>query len=393
MILNEEKDTFKGVNPTVKTTFEKNKFQSYEPQNTCSPKNSFYLNSLNSSNLPTNKNELRSPVLSTEANNYNSQNASKLPNYFEKFTSDFIKGPNLHSNSKPKYNRGGKDFFDNSFNSQNTNPNINGYSSVNSQLAYKDLLIQQQENRFAKMKKERIMSLLDERPAAYEKNFKSFKNNFDNNNNFNNRDNAEGTLGKNYFSTSIYASQSKSPRNNLENSHFYNSIMHENPEIKKTIQLKNGNSNNKNGLSNKTNGYNIENFGLVPTSKNSSFNVLNNNNNNKKNAGKEFTEFLHASNNKQNKDFHHNFINSPLKNSLILNGSNPANRNSLKNLNVVKSQLENLFEKNDRKDKGYNNAMDNLCAFLNYKNKKVNGASVQHTDKSVKLMIEIKDMR
>ena len=146
-------------------------------------------------------------------------------------------------------------------------------------------------------------------------------------------------------------------------------------------------------MSNKTNGYNIENFGLVPTSKNSSFNVLNNNNNNKKNAGKEFTEFLHASNNKQNKDFHHNFINSPLKNSLILNGSNPANRNSLKNLNVVKSQLENLFEKNDRKDKGYNNAMDNLCAFLNYKNKKVNGASVQHTDKSVKLMIEIKDMR
>jgi len=108
------------------------------------------------------------------------------------------------------------------------------------------------------------------------------------------------------------------------------------------------------------------------------------------NAGKEFTEFLHASKNKQNKDFHHNFINSPAKN--IINNK-AMNRNSLRNLNAVKSQLENLFERNDRNDKGNNNAMDNLCAFLNFKNKKASVANVQQTDKSVKLMEEIKDMR
>jgi hypothetical protein len=385
MILNENKDIFRGLNPTVKTTFE-NKFQAYETLNTnaCSPKNSFYLNSLNSSSLPTNKNELRNSVLSTDAN-YNSQNASKLRYSFEKFTSDFLKGTTIHthSNSKSKYNRGQNAYFDynnNNYNSQNTNPNINRYSSGNSQDAYRELLIQQQENRFVKMKKDKILSLLDERPAAYEKH----------SNNLSNWNSSERPIGKNYFSASVHSSQAKSPKNNLENNHCYTSILHENPDIKRRIDLANGNS-NKNGLSNKTSGYNIENFGLLPTSNNSSFNVLNSNNNTNTNAGKEFSEFLNASKNKQNKDFHHNFINSPLKSNL-LNGNNAANRNSLKNLNAVKSQLENLFEKSD-KDKGYNNAMDHLCAFLNHKNKKANGANIQHTDKSIKLMEEIKDMR
>ena len=100
MILNEKKDAFKVITPIVKTSYE-NKFQAYETlnTNTCSPKNSFYLNSLNSSSLPANKNDLRNSVLSTEAN-YNSQNASKLRNSFEKFTNDFLRGTsNTQSNS------------------------------------------------------------------------------------------------------------------------------------------------------------------------------------------------------------------------------------------------------------------------------------------------------
>lgn len=391
MILNENKDVFKGISSTVKKPAE-NKFQVYETlnTNTCSPKNSFYLNSLNSSSLPTNKNDFRNSVLSTDAN-YNSQNASKLRNSFEKFTNDLLKGTktNTNSNSKSKYNRGQNPYLDynNNYSNQNSNPNINRYSTGNTQAAYKDMLMAQQENRFAKMKKEKILSLLDDKPTAHENHF---------NKELSTRNNTERTLGKNYFSASVYASQAKSPKNNLENSHCYTSILHENPDVRKRIELVNGNS-NKNGISNNTSTYNIENFGLLPTSSNTSFNALNSNNNSstkniKTNAGKEFTEFLHASKNKKNKDFHHNFINSPLKSNL-LNGNNAANRNSLKNLKAVKSQLENLFEKNDSKDKGYNNAMDNLCAFLNQKNKKPNGAHVQHTDKSVKLMEEIKDMR
>jgi len=386
MILSENKEIL-GIKPNnVKSSF-LDKFQEYEPLYTCSPKNSFYLNSLNSSNQPSNKNELRNPVLFTETNNYNSQNNSKLGFSFDKFTSDFAKGTNPISSSKSKYirNRDGVNaYFGNGFNSQNTNPNTNGYSSGNSQIAYKNLLMQQQENRFARMKKEKILSLLDERPAAYV----TLHNNNNNSNKLSHRNSSERTLGKNYFSSSFYAFQGKSPKNNIESSQCYNSILHENPEIKKRIDIVNGNSNNKNGYTNITSGYNIDNFGLVPTSNNSSFNVLNNNNYNKSNAGKEFAQFLHESKHKQNKDFHHKFINSPLKIYAA------ANRNSLKNLNAVKSHLENLFEKNDKKDKGSNNnAMDNLCAFLNQKNKKANGANIQQTDKSVKLMEQIKDIR
>lgn len=389
MILNENKEHFKGINPSVKTSFE-NRFQSYEQVNTCSPKNSFYLNSLNSSNLPNknknnNKNEHRNSVLSTDAN-YNSQNASKMRNSFEQFTNDFLgTKPNKYSSSKNKHNN-----RENNFNNQNSNPNIYQFSSGNSQTTYQDLLFKQQENRFAKMKKEKILSLLDEKLSFDVVSINSSKIiNYSNNDKLSNRVSSDRTLGKNYFSTNIYASQAKSPRNNLENSRNYNSILHENPEIRKKMEFIVGNNTN-NGLSNNSSGLNIENFGLVPTTKNSSSSVLNSLNNANTNAGKEFNEFLHASKNKNNKDFHHNFINSPIKNNI---NNKAANRNSLKNLNAVKSQLENLFEKNERKDKGYNNAMDNLCAFLNFKNKKGNLANVQHHDKSVKLMEEIKDMR
>lgn len=391
MILNENTDNFKGFSPRVKTSFE-NKFQSYESVNTCSPKNSFYLNSLNSSNMPTNnnnnKNDLQKSVLYTDAN-YNSQNASKMRNSFEILTNDLFnsKGANAHSSSKSKFNR------DNNFkNNQNSNPNIYGYSSGNSQAAYQDLLYKQQENRFAKMKKEKIFSLLEEKKTVYD--FKNNSNYYIKTNNNNNklspRNSTEKTLGKNYFSSNAYTTQAEIRNNNLENSRNYNSILHENPEIRKRIEVAVGNPNNNNGFINNKSWYNIQNFGLVPTSKNSSSNFLINYNNMNTNAGKEFSEFLHASKNKQNKDFHHNFINSPAKN--IINNK-AVNRNSLRNLNAVKSQLENLFERNDRNDKGNNNAMDNLCAFLNFKNKKASVANVQQTDKSVKLMEEIKDMR
>jgi len=385
MLLDEKQnEIYRGINTKVKINTE-NKFQNYEVNNTCSPKNSFLMtNLININNLNSNKNELRNSILSTEAN-LNSVNNSKMRNSFEKLTTDFLRGNQKSSQNKYTNNN---NYYEN-FNNQNTNSNLNNnvpnsFTSNNTNaISYKDLLLQQQENRIAKLKKEKILSLLDEKST------------------FDKKTSSERNSGKNYFTSNYYRSQSKNQINsNFENNKNFNTILNENPDIKMRL-----NTSHKNGLINNTYNYNIENFGLVATSNNSSFNMLNNNSNininsnnnsnnlcyNNTNAGKEFSEFLK---NNKSKDFQLNSFNSPLKpiSNYVNNNyiNNLSNRSSLKNLNAVKSQLESLFEKNDKEN---NNAMENLCAFLNHKNKKTNGANIQQTDKSVKLMEEIKHMR
>lgn len=127
-------------------------------------------------------------------------------------------------------------------------------------------------------------------------------------------------------------------------------LLNENPEIKDKLNFMKNNSS-------KSINYNIENFGL-----------LNNNNNKKKNL-----------NFNCNKDESSN------------------NRKSINNLNAIKTQLDNLFEKTTKPDKGYNDNLDNLSVLINNKhyirsNNNHNQAAHQN-NKSVKLIDEINQMR
>jgi len=304
-------------------------------------------------------------------------------NSFEKLTNDLLQTNKNKSSSKSNYtvktifnnldinnnkNYLNSNCFDiiNNQNIQSPNSitnNINDINYGNKGPSYNNIVFQQQENRIAKMKKDQIIRLLENKPSNEMKN------------------STERNANNNLYGTNVYLNQSKISNGILENNKNFNSILNENPDIKKRVA--NGNM-NKNGLN--SNGNYIENFGLVPNSNNTSINIMNNTT---QNAGREFTEFINSNKNK-NKDFHYNFMNSPLKNNY---SNHTASRNSLKNLNAVKSRLENLFDKPIKNDKNYNNAMDNLCAFLNYKNRKNSGNSLQQTDKSAKLMEEINHIR
>lgn len=202
--------------------------------------------------------------------------------------------------------------------------------------------------------------------------------------------NASSLFDVNNISDRFYANKSGVKNGNifLDNTKKFTAILKENPDIKDKIFKANGITNKSSGSTNAS-GHNIENVGLHPSSNNSSFNY------NNTNAGKEINNFLSFNKNYKEKDLSNNFLNSPSWRNNP-NGHHVdafSNRNSLKNLKAIKNQLENLFDKNNKSDKGYNNAMENLCEFLNYKHKKTNGANNKHNDKSIKLMNEIKDMR
>ena len=186
----------------------------------------------------------------------------------------------------------------------------------------------------------------------------------------------------------------------IENNKKYNSILTENPEIKEKLNLKNY----QNKYSNNEIQDGINNFGLFPLDKN-------------KNNSREFFD---------EKNF---------------NGKNES-RKSLKNLNVVKNQLENLFEKNCKEknfyfsssnnnkgndngnDFGYSsnsnsfnfkknsinennnnnndtkNAMEDLSKYLDMRNRRNNknymnrnGNDNSKNNRSFKLMTEINDIR
>lgn len=186
------------------------------------------------------------------------------------------------------------------------------------------------------------------------------------------------------FSDSIYNKPIKTPIAAFKFIESYNTILNENPEIKKRINIANEKF-NKIGYNKNHRALTIENFGLLSS---------NSNPYKKTNSGKEFSEFMHRNLNFNKINFHIYNSNIQFNSNNNLSKDKNYERNSLKNLYDVKSQLENLFEKKNKKDSDHNYAMDNLCAFLNYKQNKNDLAVRTHpTDRSVKLIEEIQCLR
>lgn len=354
-----------------------------------SQKYNFFIDNFNSSNEPKRIYDIKSTIFTKEPLNFTanqkSDNASqkirsslqeflnknkisnnKENNFFKEFNEknnrDNICKNTINKFKSKNYLFFGKENLENNYccSNQNSDPN---FIDIKSSCGIKGF--KQNEIQLDKDKKDQLLGILDENSTI------KLMNSF------------EKSCRKN-FSDPIYNKPIKTPIAAFKFIESYNTILNENPEIKNRLKISNENF-NKIGYDKNKKALIVENFGLL-TSDSDPYT--------KTNAGKEFCEFMHRNLNLNKINFNHYNRNIQSNSYDHMSKNKNTERNSLKNLYSVKSQLESLFEKKNKKDSDHNSAMDDLCAFLNYKHNKNDFDTRTHpTDRSVKLIEEIQGLR